>query len=57
MSASANPAATTEQSSFRWRWAKAVASIGTRLIGIYLAAALVLLVTWIRATEREDVML
>jgi putative membrane protein len=25
--------------------------------GIYLAAALVLLVTWIRATEREDVML
>jgi putative membrane protein len=25
--------------------------------GIYLAAALVLLVTWIRATEREEVML
>jgi hypothetical protein len=25
--------------------------------GIYLAVALVLLVAWIRATEREDVML
>jgi hypothetical protein len=32
VSASANPAATTEQSSLRWRWAKAVASIGSRLI-------------------------
>jgi hypothetical protein len=25
--------------------------------GVYLAAALVLLVTWIRASEREDVLL